>query len=59
MPFCAVLSLLLLFIAALGQSWFWRVGQPGLAWYGGAAFYWGVFFLALYLEWPTLKALGM
>jgi hypothetical protein len=61
MPFFAVLSLLLLLIAALGQSWWWRVpaGAPGYPWYGGAVFYWGVFFLAVFLEWPTLKALGM
>lgn len=61
MPFFAVLSLLLLLISALGQSWWWRVpaGQFGYPWYGGAAFCWGVFFLALYLEWPALKALGV
>ena len=57
MPFCAVLALLLLLIAALGQSWWWRV--PAGPWYGSAAFYWGVFFLALFLTWPTLKAMGL
>ena len=58
MPFFAVLCLLLLFIAALGSSWFWRAPAPGYQWYGGAAFYWGVFFLALYVTWPTIKGLG-
>jgi hypothetical protein len=58
MPFVAVLSVLLLFIAALGSSWWWR-GPADHPWYGSAAFYWGVFFLAVYLTWPTLKALGM
>ena len=58
MPFIAVLCVLLLFIAALGQSWWWR-GAPGQPWYGNAAFCWVVFFLALYVVWPTLKALGV
>ena len=57
MPFVAVLSLVLLFIAALGSSWWWR--GPADIWYGHAAFYWGVFCLALYLMWPTLRALGL
>ena len=58
MPFIAVLCLVLLFLAALGESWWWR--NPGsTTWYGGAAFYWGCFLLALYLTWPTLKALGV
>jgi hypothetical protein len=56
MPFICVLALVLLFIAALGSSWWWRGGP---VWYGNAAFYWGVFFLAVYLMWPTLKALGV
>ena len=56
MPFFAVLCVLLLFIAALGQSWWWRgpVGQP---WYGNAAFCWGVFCLAVYVTYPTIKTL--
>lgn len=58
MPFLAVLSLVLLFIAALGQTWWWRGPDPNI-WYGGAAFYWGVFFLALYLTWPALKSMGI
>jgi hypothetical protein len=58
MPFIAVLCLVLLFIAALGSSWFWRPAAPS-PWYGGAAFMWGVFCLAVYLCWPTLKALGL
>jgi hypothetical protein len=57
MPFVCVLCLVLLFLAALGQSWFWR--PTGELWYGHAAFCWGVFFLAVYLAWPTLRALGM
>jgi len=57
MPFFALLCLVLLLIAALGSTWFWR-STPG-PWYGGAAFAWGVFFLAVYLCWPTLKALGL
>ena len=58
MPFVCVLSLVLLFIAALGSCWWWRTPAPQ-PWYGGAAFLWGIFFLALYLTWSTLKALGM
>jgi hypothetical protein len=58
MPFLAVLCLVLLFIAALGQSLWWR-GPAGDLWYGHAAFYWGMFFLATYMMWPTLKALGL
>ena len=54
MPFLAVLSLVLLLIAALGQSWWWRAGE---LWYGGAAFAWGVFTLALCLLWPVIHAL--
>jgi hypothetical protein len=54
----AVLSLVLLFIAALGQSWWWR-GPDNSLWYGHAAYYWGFFFLAVYLTWPTLKAGGL
>lgn len=57
MPFVAVLALVLLLIAAVGASWWWRA-SPG-PWYGGAVFAWGIFFLALYIEWPTLKALGL
>ena len=57
MAFVCVLSLVLLLIAALGQSWWWR-GPAGSIWYGSAAFAWGVFFLALYVMWPTVKALG-
>ncbi len=57
MPFVAVACVLFLFISALGQTWFWRAAEPH--WYGGAAFHWGIFLLALYITWPTLKALGM
>ncbi len=57
MPFFAVMALVLLLIAALGQSWWWRGVDPH--WYGGAALAWGLFFLALYITWPTLKALGL
>jgi hypothetical protein len=56
MAFIAVLTVLLLFIAALGQSWWWRQAAPA-PWYGSAAFCWGVFFLSVYVTWPTLKAL--
>ena len=58
MPLIAVLCLVLLFLAALGQSWWWR-GPEGTLWYGSAAFYWGVFLLALYVTWPTISALHM
>jgi len=58
MPFIAVLCVLLLFIAALGQSWWWR-GPGPTPWYGNAAFCWGVFLLSVYVTWPTLKALGV
>lgn len=58
MPFIAVLSLVLLFIAALGSTFWWR-GPDNVHWYGGAFFYWGVFFLAVVLEFPILRALGL
>ena len=58
MPFIDVLALVLLLIAALGSSWFWRPAPP-YPWYGPAAFMWGMFFLAVYLSWGTLKALGL
>ena len=54
MAFLAVLTVLLLFIAALGQSWWWRGTGP---WYGDASFCWGMFCLAVYITWPTIKAL--
>ena len=47
MPFIAVLCLVLLLIAALGQSLWWR-GPEGSLWHGLAAFYWGIFFLAVF-----------
>ena len=56
MPFVAVACLILLFFAALGSSFWWRA-QSG--WYGNAAYYWGVFLLALYVTWPTIKALKL
>lgn len=59
MPFIAVLAVLLFFIAALGQTFFWRNPTAGLPWYGGAAFCWAMFFLSIYIVWPTLKALGV
>ena len=58
MPFIAVLCLVLLFFAALGHSLWWRPPAPAI-WYSSAIFYWGVFFLAVYITWPTLKALGI
>jgi hypothetical protein len=55
--FLCVLTLVLLFFAALGQTFWWRPqGQP---WHGNATFAWGVFFLAVYITWPTLKAMGV
>jgi hypothetical protein len=54
MAFFAVLALVLLLIAALGQSWWWRAGE---LWYGGAAFAWGCFFLAVCLLWPVIHPL--
>ena len=56
MPFIAVACVVLLFIAALGQTWWWRGENPH--WYGGAAFGWGIFLLAVYITWPTLRALN-
>jgi hypothetical protein len=55
MPFFAVLCLVLLFVAALGQSFWWRTPAP--QWYGGAALAWGLFFLAVCVTWPTIRAL--
>jgi len=58
MGILAIVCLVLLALAALGASWFWRAqASPGNPWYGNAAFYWGVFLLALYITWPTVKAL--
>lgn len=54
MAFLAVLTVLLFFIAALGHSWWWR--EPN-AWYGHAAFAWGMFFLSVYLTWKTIEPL--
>lgn len=56
MPLVAVLCLVLLFLAALGQSWWWRGQNP--VWYGDALYYWGVFLLALCILWPTVKGLA-
>jgi len=58
MPFVAVIAIVFFFIAALGGTWWWRQPDPQ-PWYGSAAFLWGMFFLALYITWPTLKALGV
>lgn len=58
MPIVAVLADLLLLIAALGASWWWRWPEPH-PWYGNACYVWGVFFLAVYITWPTLKSLGV
>ena len=57
MAFVCVLCLVLLFIAAMGQSWWWR-GPAGTIWYGNAAFACGVFLFALYVMWPTVKGLA-
>ena len=56
MPFLAVITVVLLFLAALGQSFWWReaAARP---WNGNAAFAWGVFCLALYVTWPTIRTL--
>ena len=60
MPIIVVLCDFLLLIAALGSSWWWRPNPTaGVYWYGNAAFYWGVFLLAIYLTWPALKSLGV
>ena len=56
MPFVCVLCLLLLFLAALGQSWWWRVAAPN-PWYGNALFFWGVFCLAVVITWPIVRSL--
>jgi hypothetical protein len=53
LPFVAIICLVLLFFSALGQTWWWR-GPQGNLWYGGAMLSWGLFFLALYVVWPTL-----
>jgi len=57
MAILAILCLVLLLFAALGSSWWWR-GTAGTVWYGNAMFHWGVFFLALYITWPTVRALA-
>ena len=57
MALVCVLALVLLALAAAGQSFWWR-GPAGTVWYGHAAFYWGVFFFALYVMWPTIKTLA-
>lgn len=55
MPFVAVLCLVLLLLAALGSTLWWRgETQPFNNW---SVYYWGIFFLALYITWPTFKAL--
>lgn len=56
MVIVCVLCLFLFLIAALGSSWWWRPAPP-TPWYGGSAFLWACFLLALYLMWPTFKAL--
>ena len=58
MPLLAVLCVVLLGLAAIGQTFWWRAPAPS-PWQGHAAFFWGVFVLALYITWPTLKALGV
>jgi hypothetical protein len=55
MPLFAVASVLFLFVNALGHTLWWR--QPNAPWYGSAAFAWGIFSLAMYVTWPTLKTL--
>jgi len=61
MVLVCIATLVFLLFAAIGHSWWWRgvPGQPvaGRAWYGNAAFCWGVFFLALYVTWPTVMAI--
>ena len=60
MPFVAVLCVLLLFLSALGHTFWWRGNPAPGPWYGNAGnatFCWGVFLLALYVTWPTLHAL--
>ena len=54
MPFFAVAAVLLLLFAALGQSFWWRAAN---GWYGNASFSWGVFALAVYLTWATIRVL--
>lgn len=64
MAIIAILADFLLFIAALGSSWWWRPadqpapGQPFRPWMGSSAFLWGIFGLALVLTWPIIKALA-
>jgi hypothetical protein len=55
MQIVAVLCVVALFLAALGQTTLWRPEGP--RWYGHAFFLWGVFLLALFITWPTLKAM--
>jgi len=57
MAIIAILAVFLLFIAALGSSWWWRPAAPS-PWYGNSAFLWGMFGLALVLTWPIIKALA-
>lgn len=56
MVIVVVLCLFLLLIAALGASWWWRPAPPA-PWYGGSAFLWGMFLLALYVTWGTIRPL--
>lgn len=56
MAFLAVSTVLLFFFAALGQTFWWRTPAPA-PWYGSAVFYWGIFCLAAYITWPTIKSL--
>ena len=59
MALLAVLCLVLLFLAALGQTWWWRnPAGPGPMWYGNALFFWGVFLFALCNLWPVIRALA-
>ena len=55
MAFIAVLTVVLLLIAALGNTWWWRPATG--PWYGGSAFAWGIFFLSVYITWPTIRTL--
>ena len=55
----AVLCVFLSFIAALGQSWWWRGPvDPARPWYGNAAFFWAFFLLCLFIMWPALQKMG-
>jgi hypothetical protein len=56
MVIVCVLCLFLLLLAALGSVLWWRPANTPF-FHEGAAFYWGIFLLAVYVTWPTIRPL--